>query len=106
MCFRWHHGWRGLRPFDDLTMDRAAPKRLRPPVHFFRWRILARIRRFLRPSFRRPFPVFFVPTRSSPGRRLFNRNANGMRAHCVACHSGPHAVGIAVKQAHAHYDTR
>lgn len=32
-----------------------------------RWRIFARIRRFLRPTFRRPFPVFFVPTCSSDG---------------------------------------
>ena len=27
-----------------------------------RWRILARMRRFFRPTLRRPFPVFFVPT--------------------------------------------
>jgi len=30
-------------------------------AYFLRWRILARIRRFLRPTFRRPLPVFFVP---------------------------------------------
>lgn len=30
--------------------------------YFLRWRILARIRRFLRPTFLLPFPVFFVPT--------------------------------------------
>jgi hypothetical protein len=29
--------------------------------YFLRWRILARMRRFLRPSFRRPFPDFFTP---------------------------------------------
>jgi len=29
--------------------------------YFLRWRILARMRRFLRPSFRRPFPDFLVP---------------------------------------------
>ena len=35
-----------------------------PPAsnYFLRWRILARIRRFLRPIFRLPFPVFLVPT--------------------------------------------
>ena len=31
---------------------------------FLRCRILARIRRFLRPCLRRPFPDFFVPTRT------------------------------------------
>lgn len=30
-------------------------------IAYFRWRILARIRRFLRPIFRRPLPVLFVP---------------------------------------------
>jgi hypothetical protein len=30
-----------------------------------RWRIFERMRRFLRPNLRRPFPVFFVPTSSS-----------------------------------------
>jgi hypothetical protein len=31
-------------------------------IYFLRCRILARIRRFLRPCLRRPFPDFFVPT--------------------------------------------
>ena len=31
-------------------------------AYFLRWRIRARMRRFLRPILRRPFPVFFVPT--------------------------------------------
>ena len=30
--------------------------------YFLRWRIRARIRRFFRPIFRRPRPVFFTPT--------------------------------------------
>ena len=29
---------------------------------YLRWRIFERMRRFLRPSLRRPFPVFFTPT--------------------------------------------
>jgi hypothetical protein len=29
---------------------------------YLRWRILARLRRFLRPIFRRPLPVFLTPT--------------------------------------------
>jgi hypothetical protein len=29
--------------------------------YFLRWRIFARMRRFLRPCFRRPFPDLFVP---------------------------------------------
>ncbi len=37
-----------------------------PQNHFFLWRIRARIRRFLRPSFRRPRPVFFVPKTHAP----------------------------------------
>jgi hypothetical protein len=50
--------------------------------YFLRWRIRARIRRFLRPIFRRPLPVFFVPTdvpllkpinESLPGPDLANR---------------------------------
>ena len=36
---------------------RAQTRRLA----YLRWRILARIRRFLRPIFRRPLPVLFVP---------------------------------------------
>jgi len=34
--------------------------------YFLRCRILARIRRFLRPNLRRPLPVFLVPTRLDP----------------------------------------
>lgn len=30
--------------------------------YFLRWRILARMRLFLRPTLRRPLPVFFTPT--------------------------------------------
>lgn len=32
-------------------------------TYYLRWRILLRIFRFLRPSFRRPLPVFFTPIR-------------------------------------------
>jgi len=38
-----------------------APLQCSRLAYFLRWRILARIRRFLRPTFRRPLPVFFVP---------------------------------------------
>ena len=34
-------------------------------IYFLRWRILDRIRRFLRPIFRRPLPVFLDPTQFS-----------------------------------------
>lgn len=37
-----------------------------PTGYFLRWRIRERMRRFLRPSFRRPLPVFLTPTNSSP----------------------------------------
>ncbi len=33
----------------------------RQEIYFLRWRILARMRRFLRPCLRRPLPDFFVP---------------------------------------------
>jgi len=44
------------------SSDRVVAQRA---DYFLRWRILERMRRFLRPSFRRPLPVFFVPTRDS-----------------------------------------
>ena len=34
--------------------------------YFLRWRILARIRLFLRPSFRRPLALFLTPTKKPP----------------------------------------
>jgi hypothetical protein len=37
-----------------------------PDIYFLRCRIRARIRRFLRPIFLRPRPVFFTPTKSTP----------------------------------------
>jgi hypothetical protein len=41
---------------------RVAAKRCDPEKDYFlRWRIFARMRRFLRPSFRRPLPDFLVP---------------------------------------------
>jgi len=40
-----------------------ATRQSKTANYFLRWRIFARIRLFLRPSFRRPLPVFFVPTR-------------------------------------------
>ena len=57
------HVWWILIPFlkDSATTGIKGLGRGRRAVYFLRWRILARIRRFLRPIFRRPFPVFFVP---------------------------------------------
>lgn len=53
----------------DGTLDgRVAGGELRLPrvtKRYLRCRILDRIRRFLRPIFRRPFPDFFVPTSCS-----------------------------------------
>lgn len=48
----------------------TLPHRFKWPrgeTYFLRCRILERMRRFLRPNFRRPFPDFFVPTQSSWG---------------------------------------
>jgi hypothetical protein len=33
-------------------------------AYFLRWRMRARIRRFLRPILRRPLPVFLTPTKA------------------------------------------
>ncbi len=61
-----------------------------------RWRILLRLRRFLRPSFRRPLPVFLVPMNSeSPavsigcGQMMVERRAKTPR------HAGPFTVSTA-----------
>jgi hypothetical protein len=45
--------------------NRAAAEMRPGKDYFLRWRILARMRRFLRPSFRRPFPDFLTPKASS-----------------------------------------
>ena len=57
---------RGTRGMPDVA--RLLVARLHSPGQkraYLRWRIFERIRRFLRPSFRRPLPVFFVPTQYS-----------------------------------------
>jgi hypothetical protein len=43
------------------SKKRAAAEMRLGKDYFLRWRILARMRRFLRPSFRRPFPDFLTP---------------------------------------------
>jgi hypothetical protein len=45
--------------------NRAAAEMRPGKDYFLRWRILARMRRFLRPSFRRPLPDFLTPKASS-----------------------------------------
>ncbi|QEG20467.1 hypothetical protein MFFC18_03150 [Mariniblastus fucicola] len=48
----------------ELALDPVTAKcNGRIADYFLRWRILALIRRFFLPTFRRPFPVRFVPTR-------------------------------------------
>ena len=49
--------------------------------YFLRWRILARIFRFLRPTFRRPLPVFFVPTDSYSLEGFDTSRGSGPRTH-------------------------
>ncbi len=44
----------------NLLQTRA---RLSIKDYFLRWRILARIRRFLRPTLRLPLPLFLTPTK-------------------------------------------
>jgi hypothetical protein len=55
---------RAIRFVDRVP--KTEPRELRlAEDHFLRWRILARMRRFLRPSFRRPLPDFLVPKDNS-----------------------------------------
>ena len=51
------------RSFEEGT--RLSSVQIVDRCYFFRWRIRARIRRFFRPIFRRPRPVFFTPTSNS-----------------------------------------
>ena len=48
--------WRIVR-----SETKQPPRGAAAEDYFLRWRIFARMRRFLRPSFRRPFPDFLVP---------------------------------------------
>jgi hypothetical protein len=57
---------RGAAKSAAEIVNRANKEKSRQEVrlkqdYFFRWRIFERMRRFLRPSFRRPFPDLFVP---------------------------------------------
>jgi hypothetical protein len=48
------------------SFTETGPRELRlVEDYFLRWRIFARMRRFLRPCFRRPFPDFLVPKTDS-----------------------------------------
>lgn len=53
--------------------------------YFLRWRIRARIRRFLRPIFLLPLPVFFTPTRFSPAYDLFLYEIATFTAFAAVC---------------------
>lgn len=55
--------------------------------YFLRWRIRARMRRFLRPILRRPFPVFFTPT--SPTSRTVAIRYTKFYLHLRKPHSVP-----------------
>lgn len=86
----------------------TLPHRFKWPrgeTYFLRCRILERMRRFLRPNFRRPFPDFFVPTQSSWG----FANQNGPRSQISSRLSSSHnllmvtILGVA-RQAEARQD--
>lgn len=64
-----------MEPLDKKTDTAENPETTGQAVrrYFLRWRILARIRRFLRPTLRRPLPVFFVPTRISVNLFVYTR---------------------------------
>jgi hypothetical protein len=66
---------------DDGLPGRRSNHRFQsdtPTNHPLRCRILARIRRFLRPIFLRPFPVFFVPMfQQSPDDSLISAKNRG-----------------------------
>lgn len=50
------------RPRRNMRAERRGRRELARSGYRLRWRILARMRRFLRPTLRRPLPVFLVPT--------------------------------------------
>lgn len=52
-----------------------------PPDYFLRCRIFARMRRFLRPSLRRPLPDFLVPTLFSAGYQCSPLASYGVCSH-------------------------
>jgi hypothetical protein len=47
---------------EKVTREKESQPSDKQEAYFLRCRILARMRRFLRPCLRRPFPDFFVPT--------------------------------------------
>jgi hypothetical protein len=55
--------------------------------YYFRCRILARLRRFLRPILRRPFPVLLVPT---------ERSVQAKKGQIVG-RTGPADVSVTIK---------
>ncbi len=60
-------GRSGQSPRRNLRAERKRRGRVARCGYRLRWRILARMRRFLRPILRRPLPVFLVPTWDSVG---------------------------------------
>ncbi len=64
-----------------------------PRDYFLRWRIFARIRRFFRPIFRRPLPLFFTPTRFA-SRVSLPSEKNHAHVRPMRCRSvGLHRIG-------------
>ena len=62
LWFRYVRGVRDPRTAKEAGQPTGCGWGVQLDYYFLRWRILDRIRRFLRPIFRRPFPVLFVPT--------------------------------------------
>ena len=53
--------------------------------YFLRWRILARIRRFLRPTLRRPLPVFLEPNGQILGVKWMSKMETANRNYQAKC---------------------
>src|SRR5690606_15408726 len=53
----------------ERAIGRQATGRELTPACYLRWRMRERMRRFLRPSLRRPLPDFLTPTSHSKGTR-------------------------------------
>jgi hypothetical protein len=65
-------------PCRNLRAEREnRKKRIARSGYRLRWRILARMRRFLRPILRRPLPVFLVPTWDSVGLEIIEVATQG-----------------------------
>jgi hypothetical protein len=89
---------------DCATREASCQKGDSNEDYFLRWRIFARMRRFLRPCFRRPFPDLFVPKAIS----VFKMNQPNKLATILDCSVDScgkarprvRSVGVSLRETH------